>query len=75
MFFALPSGTIYASYEDAVIVNKTTFLYKGNWDIRDFVLREYVRTNITTYNSKVFIKSPESIIDKIDSIYIKEVTS
>jgi hypothetical protein len=23
----------------------------------------------------VFIKSPESIIDKIDSIYIKEVTS
>jgi hypothetical protein len=75
MFFALPSGTIYASYEDAVIVNKTTFLYKGNWDIRDFVLREYVRTNITTYNTKVFIKSPESIIDKIDSIYIKEVTS
>jgi hypothetical protein len=42
MFFALAAGTVYASLEDAIIVNKNTLIYKGNWDIRDFVLREYV---------------------------------
>ena len=75
LFFNLPSGTVYASYEDAIIVNKTTFLYKGNWNIRDFILREYVRTNKTNYNVKVFIKANKNIADKLDSIYIKEVTS
>jgi hypothetical protein len=75
MFFTLPMGTVYASFEDPVIVNKNTFLYKGNWDIRDFLLREYVRSNIVKYNVKVHIKSPEEVVSQIESIYIKEVTS
>ena len=75
MFFNVPVGTIYASFEEPVIANRRTLLYKGNWNIRDFVLREYVRTNKTKYNVKVYIKSTENIIGKIDSIYIKEVTS
>jgi large subunit ribosomal protein L9 len=46
-----------ASLEDAIIVNKNTLIYKGNWDIRDFVLREYVRTNTSSYRVKVFVKT------------------
>lgn len=75
MFFTIPYGTAYASFEDAIIVNKNTLIYKGNWDIRDFTLREYVRTNIADYRVKVYIKSKDDIINNIDSIYIKEVTS
>ncbi len=75
MFFNIPAGTVYASLEEPVIVNKKTLLYKGNWDIRDFVLREYVRTNTVTYDVNVYVKSLNSVIGKIDSIYIKEVTS
>lgn len=75
MFFNIPAGTVYASFEEPSIVNKSTLLYKGNWNIRDFVLREYVRTNKSRYNIKVYIKSTDNIMNKIDSIYIKEVTS
>ena len=75
MFFNIPVGTVYASFEDPVIVNKNTLIYKGNWDIRDFVLREYVRTNTSPYRIKVFVKSKEDIVGNIESIYIKEVTS
>lgn len=74
MFFMVPEGTVYASVEDPVIVNKETMLFKGNWDIRDFVLREYVRTNTTSYRIKVYIKSTENIAGNIESIYIKDVT-
>lgn len=75
MFFTVPAGTVYASYEEAIIVNKNTLVYKGNWDIRDFVLREYVRTNTTEYRMKVHVKTQEDITSNIESIYIKEVTS
>jgi hypothetical protein len=75
MFFALAAGTVYASLEDAIIVNKNTLIYKGNWDIRDFVLREYVRTNTSSYRVKVFVKTKDDIVGNIESIYIKEVTS
>ena len=75
MFFTLPTGKVYASFEDPVIVNSKTFLYKGNWNIKDFVLREYVRSNTSPYKINVFIKSSEDIISKLESIYIKEVTS
>jgi hypothetical protein len=75
MFFNVPAGTVYASLEEPVIVNKKTLLYKGNWNIRDFVLREYVRTNTIMYDVNVYVKSTDNIIGKIDSIYIKEVTS
>lgn len=74
MFFNVPVGTVYASLEEPVIVNKNTFLYKGNWDIRDFVLREYVRCNTSNYRIKVYVKSTEDITGSIESIYIKEVT-
>ena len=74
MFFTVPIGTVYASLEEPIIVNKNTFLYKGNWDIRDFVLREYVRCNTSSYRIKVYIKSTEDISGNIESIYIKEVT-
>ncbi len=74
MFFMVPEGTVYASVEDPVIVNKETMLFKGNWNIRDFVLREYVRTNTTSYRIKVYIKSTENIAGNIESIYIKDVT-
>lgn len=74
MFFNIPSGLVYASYEDPVIVNKNTLLYKGNWDIRDFALREYVRTNTSVYRVKVYIKAAEDMTGNIESIYIKDVT-
>ena len=74
MFFNITAGTVYASFEDAIISNKNTLIYKGNWDIRDFVLREYVRTNTSSYRVKVFIKSTKDISSNIESIYIKEVT-
>ncbi len=75
MYFVVPVGTAYASFEDPIIVNKNTLIYKGNWNIRDFLLREYVRTNTTAYRVKAYIKSQEDITGNIDSIYIKEVTS
>ena len=74
MFFMVPEGTVYAAVDDPVIVNKETMLFKGNWNIRDFVLREYVRTNTTSYRIKVYIKSTENIAGNIESIYIKDVT-
>ena len=75
MFFMIPSGTAYATFEEPIILNKNTLVYNGNWDIRDFVLREYVRCNKSTYKVKLFIKSDKDIIDNIESIYIKEVNS
>ena len=74
MFFTVPQGTVYAAVGEPVIVNKETLLFKGNWNIRDFVLREYVRTNTTSYRMKVYIKSTENIAGNIESIYIKDVT-
>lgn len=74
MFFTVPQGTVYASVDDPVIVNKDTLLFKGNWNIRDFTLREYVRTNKISYRMKVYVKSTENIAGSIESIYIKDVT-
>ena len=74
MFFLIPAGTVYSAYEDVIIVNKNTFLYKGNWNVRDFVVREYVRTYKTSYRVKVYIKSKIDIVSDLESVYIKEVT-
>ena len=74
MFFTVPQGTVYASVDDPVIVNKDTLLFKGNWNIRDFTLREYVRTNKISYRMKIYVKSTENIAGSIESIYIKDVT-
>ena len=75
MFFTIPQGTVFATLDDPIIVNKDTIIYKGNWDVRDFILREYVRSNKSEYNIRVIIKSTEDITGHIESIYIKEVTS
>jgi hypothetical protein len=75
MFFTVPAGTAYATYEEAIIANKNTLIYKGNWDVRDFVLREYVRTYTSDYRIKVHVKTQDDITSNIESIYIKEVTS
>ena len=73
MFFTIPQGTVFATLDDPIIVNKDTIIYKGNWDVRDFVLREYVRSNKSEYNIRVIIKSTEDITGHIESIYIKEL--
>jgi hypothetical protein len=72
--FLADHGTIYAECIDAVIVDKDNMLYVGNLDIRDIVIREYVRSNLETYNVKVYINSKEDIISSINSIYIKELS-
>lgn len=72
--FLADHGTIYAECIDAVIVDKDNMLYVGNLDIRDIVIREYVRSNLETYNVKVYINSKEDIISGINSIYIKELS-
>ena len=73
MSFNLEQGDIYAECIDAVIVDKNNMLYTGNKNIRDIMVREYVKSNKTTYNVQVYINTIESIIDSIDSIYIKEI--
>lgn len=71
--FSLEHGLIYAECLDAIIVDAEHIIYNGNLDIRDIMLREYVKTNTTNYNIQVCINSVESIVDHIESIYVKEI--
>ena len=71
--FSKEYGTVYAECDDGVVVDSHTLLYRGNLKSTDLVLREYVKTNTTTYNVKVYINSEEDIINSIESIYIKEL--
>lgn len=73
MSFSLEQGDIYAECLDPIVSDKNTLLYNGNINIRDIMLREYVRANTINYNVQVYINTIESIIDSIDSIYIKEI--
>jgi hypothetical protein len=66
-------GEIYAECLDPIILDKNTLLYNGNLEVRDILIREYVRTDLVKYNIKVYIDSIEDIIDDIESIYIKEL--
>ena len=66
-------GEIYAECLDPIILDKNTLLYNGNLEVRDILIREYVRTDLIKYNIKVYIDSIEDIIDDIESIYIKEL--
>jgi hypothetical protein len=59
---------------DPIIIDNHTLLYNGNLNVKDILLREYVRTDIINYNIKVYIDSVENIIDDIESIYIKELS-
>jgi hypothetical protein len=73
MSFYLEQGDIYAECIDAIISDKNTLLYNGNLHIRDIMLREYVKSNKVKYNVQVYINTIESIVDNIDSIYVKEI--
>ncbi len=66
-------GEIWAVSEDGIIDSPNTLLYTGNRDIEDFEIREYVKSNITNYNLKMYIKSTENVADLINSIYIKQI--
>ena len=74
MSFRKTYGTPYAEVLDPIIVDSHTLLYNGNLQVRDIMLREYVRTDIIKYNIKVYIDSIDDVIDNIDSIYIKELS-
>ena len=67
-------GTPYAECLDPVIIDNHTLLYNGNLNVKDILLREYVRTDIINYNIKVYIDSVNDIINDIESIFIKELS-
>ena len=71
--FSCEHGTIYAECMDAIIADKNTVIYAGNNKIRDMVVREYVRTRTIDYKVYAYINTVETIIDDIQSIYIKEI--
>ena len=74
MSFRKTHGVAYAECMDPIIVDNHTLLYNGNLNVKDILLREYVRTDVIDYNIKVYIDSVENIIDDIESIYIKELS-
>jgi hypothetical protein len=71
--FRCEHGYVYAECLDAVISDNNTVIYTGNTKIRDMVVREYVRSNVVSYDVYVYINTIENIIDDIESIYIKEI--
>jgi hypothetical protein len=71
--FSLEEGEIYAECLEPVISDKETIVYTGNTDVRDIVVREYVRSNLINYNVLVYINTTTDIVDSIESIYIKEI--
>ena len=65
---------VFAEVDDVVNPTKNSILYNGHKDIRDLVLREYVRSNLIAYNVKVYIDSTlVDITDSLESIVIKEI--
>ncbi len=73
MSFRMSNGTPYAESLDPIILDSHTILYNGNLKVKDITIREYVRTDIIKYNIKLYIDSITDVIDKIESIYIKEL--
>lgn len=71
--FNTDQGQIWASCKEGIINNSTSLLYSGNWDLRDFEIREYVKSQKTTYDLKLYIKSNKDIKNVINNIYIKEL--
>lgn len=71
--FVLETGEVWASYTDALIKDKKHILYTGSWDLRDFLILEYVRSKKTSYNISVVLNSNEEIVKYINNIYIKEI--
>lgn len=66
-------GEIWAVAEDGIINSPNTLLYTGNKDIEDFEIREYVKSNITNYNLKMYIKSTKDVASLIKNISIKQL--
>ena len=74
MAFNCTKGDVFAEVDDVVNPTKNSILYNGHKDIRDLVLREYVRSNLIAYNVKVYIDSTlVDITDSLESIVIKEI--
>lgn len=71
--FSVDKGSIWASCTDGIINSPTTLLYSGNWNLKDFQIREYIKTNTTKYNIKLYIKSTKDIKTLIKNVYIKEI--
>ena len=66
-------GQAFAECIDPVILNKETMMYTGNLDVREMMIREYVRTNTIKYHVYCYINTIEDITDSIESIYVKEI--
>lgn len=71
--FNTEEGQVWASCEEGIIKDSTSLLYSGNWDLRDFEIREYVKADKTTYNLKLYIKSNTDVKDLIKNVFIKEL--
>ena len=71
--FGMEKGEVWAICIDALIKNNKTILYTGDWSLRDFLILELVKSNVTKYKISLILKSNDNIVDYIDSVYIKEV--
>lgn len=65
------TSKVWASKEDGII-SDNYILYNGNKDLRDFEIREYVKSKTTSYNLQAIINSKNDAAI-IESIYIKEL--
>lgn len=72
-YFNIEEGNVFASKKDGVVTSPNTLLYKGNWNLRDFEIREYIKDKVTTYNVKMYIQSDKEIVDSLNSAYIKQI--
>lgn len=67
-------SVIFAQCTDGLIYDANSITYAGNLDLRDFQIREIVKSNTTDYKIQMFIDSDDpDILSKIDCVYIKEV--
>ena len=72
--FGIEKGKIYAEVKDVVNTSNKSLLYTGHKDIKDFVLREYVRHKTIKYKLKLYIDSlMTDITNSIESVVIKEL--
>ncbi len=71
--FNVEKGDIWASCTDGLIQSNNSILYNGDYNIKDFMVLELVKSKITKYKISLILKSNKRIIDYIDCVYIKEI--
>lgn len=74
--FPVKEGSVWASAKEAIIGGPTHIMYNGfglNKFMREFEIREYIKSNKITYKLKAYMESNEDTTAVIDSIYIKEI--